>query len=467
MTLRNSVEDGVDDFINPIFSNIYDGINKAMLHVLIVGINFCSCCCVSCIALLYNCIDYLLDETHVRVNFGYSSYLLFNICKEGKLFAGLREHLLLLIRDSLLLFFFLSSDAFLFLSNLFAAALTAPLLTLTRSEVVCPFVTLRAVNLDDSLFIANINSIVSTVTLSLHSYCIYNLDTIVADLMDLICELPECNFATKANVFAMPHASSPSRILLSDNLLLATLFNSVSGDALFFCISFVCTNKSTTLAACCLCFVIVSVIWGNCRGGSGFWSLNSRGFFDYNISVAALGYLSCDMSEVRSVGCSFCCHSVLSRFFVVDIHADLCEEVINFITLSLLLFIRRLTMLMMMRMLMGIIRNLLVMMTSGISSLTVSGPVFDDTYTNTCIGTLACRLLLSLEALLVSLVCNRRNLLGLSLVLTVAVSAMSCFLVCEMSLLLLGLSSANDDVLLLSLIHFSCNGFEGVCVEIR
>lgn len=62
MTLRNSVEDGVDDFINPVFSNIYNGINKAMLHVLIVGINFCSCYCMSCIALLYNCIDYLLDE---------------------------------------------------------------------------------------------------------------------------------------------------------------------------------------------------------------------------------------------------------------------------------------------------------------------------------------------------------------------------------------------------------------------
>ena len=457
MTLRNSVEDGVDDFINPIFSNIYDGINKAMLHVLIVGINFCSCCCMCCIALLNNCIDYLLDETHVRVHFGYSGYLLFNICKEGKLFAGLREHLLLLIRDSLLLFFFLSSDTFLFLSNLFAAALTAPLLTLTRSEVICPFMTLRAVNLDDSLFVANMNSIVSTITLSLHSYCIYNLHTIVADLMHLICELPECNFATKANVFAMPHASSPSRFLLSDNLLLATLFNSVSSDALFFCISLVCTNKATALAACCLCFVIVSVIRGDCRGGSGFWSRNGRGFFDDNISVAALGCLSSDMSEVRSIGCSFCCHSVLSRLFVIDIYADLCEEIVNIIALSLLLFIRRLTMLMMMRMLMRVIRNVLVMMSSGVSSLTVSGSIFDDACINTCIDTLACRLLLPLEALLVRLVCNRRNLLGLSLVLTVAVSSM--VRVCEMSLLLLlGLSGTNDDVLLLSLIHFSCSG---------
>ena len=54
MTLRNLVEDSVDNFINPVFSNIYNSINKAMLHVLIVGINFCSCCCMCCIALLNN-----------------------------------------------------------------------------------------------------------------------------------------------------------------------------------------------------------------------------------------------------------------------------------------------------------------------------------------------------------------------------------------------------------------------------
>ena len=457
MTLRNTIEDSVNNFINPIFSDIYDGINKAMLHVLFVRINFCSCCNMCCISLLYNCIDYLLDETHVRVHFGYSGYFLIIFCNEGKLFTGLREHLLLLICDSLLLFFFLSSDAFLFLSDLFTTALTAPLLTLTRSEVVCPFVTLRAVNLDDSLFIPNNNSIVSTVTLSLHSYCVYNLHTVVADLMDLICELPECNLATIANVFTMPHPSSPSRFLLSDNLLLATLFNSVSGDALFLCISFVCTNIAATLAGSCLRIIVVGIVWGNCRGSSGFWSRFGRGFFSDHISADALGGLGCNMREIRSVGCGFCGHSVLSRLFVNDIYADLCEEVVNFITLSDL--IRWLTMLMMMRMLMRIIRSLLVMMSSGVSSLTISGPVFDDTDTNTDIGTLACRLLLSSKSLLMSLVCNRRNLLGLGLALTVAVTVLSCLLGCEMSLLLLGLSGSNDDVLLLSLVHFSCSGF--------
>ena len=99
------------------------------------------------------------------------------------------------------------------------------------------------------------------------------------------------------------------------------------------------------------------------------------------------------------------------------------------------------------------------MMSSGVSSLTISGPVFDDTDTNTDIGTLACRLLLSSKSLLMSLVCNRRNLLGLGLALTVAVTVLSCLLGCEMSLLLLGLSGSNDDVLLLSLVHFSCSGF--------
>ena len=80
LAFTNLVENSVDYFINPVFTDVNNGINKAMLHVLIIRINLCSCCYLCCITLYYNCIDYLLDETHVRVHFGYSGNLFIDFC---------------------------------------------------------------------------------------------------------------------------------------------------------------------------------------------------------------------------------------------------------------------------------------------------------------------------------------------------------------------------------------------------
>ena len=471
LAFTNLVENSVDYFINPVFTDVNNGINKAMLHVLIIRINLCSCCYLCCITLYYNCIDYLLDETHVRVHFGYSGNLLIDFCKESKLFSGLRKHLLMFSSNSLLLFFFLSSDACLFLRDLIAAALAAPLLALSRSEVICPFMALLAVNLDDSLFIADIDSEVATVTLSLHADCIDNLHAVVAQLMNFICELPECNMAAKANIFAVSDASSPSRFLLSDDLLLATLFNCVSLSDFFFCIDLVCTNKATTaLAASCLSIVIISVVRGDSRGDGGFWSRDCHGYCDGDISMAALGSLSGNMCEIRSIGCSSCCHSVLYRVFNIHIYADLGEEVVNFLAADLLLLRPLPTMLMMMRMLMWIIGSILVIIIgSDVSSRTIPGSVIDYASSNASVGSSTCSLLLSLEALLVMLLRSSRDSLlrGLGLVTTVAVVAVASLLGCEMGLMLLGLPGTNGDVLLLSLLlHFSCSCFWGcsVCV---
>jgi len=114
---------------------------------------------------------------------------------------GLHEHLLLLSCDTLSLSFFLLADESFALGDLRLATITAPPLTLPRTEVVGPGMTVLAFDLDycyDGGTVLRNNRYLTLMTLSLSSNGIDDFHTVMADLIHFICELPECMLTATA-----------------------------------------------------------------------------------------------------------------------------------------------------------------------------------------------------------------------------------------------------------------------------
>lgn len=96
------------------------------------------------------------------------------------------------------------------LLDLGPAALTAPALALSWTEVICPHMPLVAVDLNNSACLSamnlehdNLNT--TTMPLRLAPHGINDFDTIMADLVLTVCELPECDLTPMACLF-LAHA---------------------------------------------------------------------------------------------------------------------------------------------------------------------------------------------------------------------------------------------------------------------
>ena len=157
----------------------------------------------------------LLDELSVRID----GCMLYDGIV-GNLSHCLSEHLFLFLSDSFSFSFLFLAYPGLVCGDAVATALSAPALSLAWSEVIGPMMASSASDVDngDSISLDNLDP--SSASSCLLTGCIDDLDTVVADTMLFIGELPERNLAALAWLLAF----TGSMVLLS--LLLSSLLDS-------------------------------------------------------------------------------------------------------------------------------------------------------------------------------------------------------------------------------------------------
>ena len=376
LTFGHLIEDGVDYLINAILTDCDDSLNHAMLHIDIVWINLCICSGhylkYSLISTLYyNGVHYLVHELYMWVHL--CGPLLVNYylsCSlESELLLCLSEHSLLLSRNSLSFCLFLFSDVGLVLGDLITPALSAPSLALTWTEIVDPSVALSALDSDNGLVAINDAHLGgASMAYRLAADGSDDLDTVVADLMLGIGELPESD------------AASTARLLCTCTTLLV--------------IALALTNFNSRMS--------VTLLWLVNWAIASSDSIRLRALvFSAGLSAASVSYTCCACGSAGSLSrlaCRFCCHLCeiwfvcRCTFFLFRFHADLGKDIVNSEATWLLWLRMRMRMSMSIGMMM---RRMLIAGGSSIISGTSLGSLLADDHTG-CGGCLAA--LLSLEA---------------------------------------------------------------------
>ena len=216
VTITDLVEDGVEDLIDgAILSHLDDGFNHLVLYLLFIEVKRSRSRLIRSIKdrivsiLYYYGIYYSLDELNVGVIIIISSSIVAHVVSDvcscsihGELSLCLLEHLLLFSCDTLTFSLLLLADESFVFGELSSAALLAPALPLSRSEIIDPTVSLVAAHFDDGLIeVVDDDFDATFVAESLCSDSIDNLDAIVANLVLVVSDLPEGDLAALACLF--------------------------------------------------------------------------------------------------------------------------------------------------------------------------------------------------------------------------------------------------------------------------
>ena len=378
LALTNLLKDGTHDCVDTFLAHCDNGIDQLVLNCGIVRIYpFCRIRFEDrlLISILYNYgVDYTLYDPYIRVD----SLRLrpgFHLNIKSELGLGLLEHSFLLSRNPCSFPLFFPSDFPLMLGDLVSSALAAPTLALTRAEVVDPSMTLAALDANNSLILIDNHSNLSLMLLSLALHSIDYLDTVVADAMHLVRELPEFSLTAAA----CPLALLPMLLLLllMLRLLLPTLLNSCSELVVV----------STVIAVACFlasCTRSWSAWLGSfilsCRFSAVSFLLPSRHYSSLIVNYSCTLGLRCNACKVWSVHCHIGArrnNDVISDYF--------CKDVVNRVTSWLMCLLSRLLMRRVMVrsvvMWMSMLRmriSLLLMIHGGGAIRTPLGPVFAD-----------------------------------------------------------------------------------------
>ena len=194
-------------------------------------------------------------------------------CEEIDLVLGLAEHFCLGCSPSLGFLLFFLPDTLLLLSNPLPAALAARPLTLPRSEVVDPCVTLRAEDPYESHVFLHSNFDAAASAGSIITGCFNYSNTVVADLADAIGENSECDTAASAIVLTATLSSSSFNCWLEVCFVFSPRFCRRS----FFCIFFTVGSISilpifrVALIICHCCRHSCLCSWRGCLLRHHFW----------------------------------------------------------------------------------------------------------------------------------------------------------------------------------------------------
>ena len=450
LALANMIENVSDNCIDlsftvfVLFSNGYYSIDQSVLHFSVVCIDGLllrmEYWLVS--SLDHDCVNDPLYERHIRVHY----LRLLELCgscrssSDFELLLGLSEHLLLFLGDSGLLSFFLASDFFLLLTDLMPPAFTASTLALSRPEIVLAGMTTAAFDLNcDGLRRNCHDTYLASMLVCLAAESLHNLDTVVADLMLSICELPESNLASMAWLLQLPP------------LLLVTPLLDRMSESCF-------TSFNSWASRVC-----VLIFSSGLSAGSFMLAGLSYGCNFRLVRLLTTASLLSDASQIRDIDRTI---MVVIGVISCDLDTDVSEECVNCLSvrclLLLMLLLRmRSSMSMMMLMVMGMMMGVLLRRTwtSGSISAIIRTTVF-SAVVGACDSEVRSDSLLTLE----TLSNNVWSALGLALLSWCVCAAclmrgtvMLVGCLSERSLLLLHLSdreSLSDSLVLELLLHF-------------
>lgn len=317
--IAKSIVDFANDDVD-IVTNVNDGLNHTMVHIGIFNVNRSYLVMEDGLitSLHKDGIDHTLNEADVIVNGRLCLCVLPLV--HGELCLRLLEHLLLLACDTLAFYLFLLPYLCLVFRLYITTALTAPALSLLGAEFVSPAVSSVALNDDDGSVIYSYDLHCSVLANRLATNRVHNLDAVVAETVLAVHEIPEFDIAAMACLLLL-------LLLLCSNgpscsLLLATVLNSATKT--FFVTAAVCNRGSNG--------------WANGLSVLILSGVGIRGDF------SLLGF-SCHRGKVRSV-------HLCSGW---DLDSNFSEDVVDGVTLRLMIRPLSMRMMMSMMIMMGII----------------------------------------------------------------------------------------------------------------
>ena len=254
LTLADHIENLREHLLHAFFSQVHDSSHKALLVLSVINVHKTAILAffsmrehnyvvfIIVVGVMVsrddsvnnNCIDNSVNEMFIFVDcrhfvgFGVVFINLLLVFNEGSL--GLFKDALLFTGDSLLFFAVGLTNACLLVRNLLLAALLAPTLSLFWLEFVYSLMASLATNDQESGSFNFCNADTSLVPRRLPSNRVYNLDTVVAQLVRDVCKLAEVNHATFARAlvsYDLYTTASLHLCFLGLSLVVSLLFSSV------------------------------------------------------------------------------------------------------------------------------------------------------------------------------------------------------------------------------------------------